>query len=556
MKLDPQAYADLADAVGERHVSQDDSVLASYSWNTGLGNMPGREKLSRSWPSAVVLPDSTEQVQAIVRACNRHGVAFRAFSTGQTTATWPKGPMLYVDLRRMDRLHSIDEKNQMAVIEPYVTVHRLQAEAMKKRLTCHIVGAGPGHSPLASAAANFGIGITGQTTGHNARNLLAFEWVTPQGEVFRAGSAGAGVGWFTGEGPGPGFRGMLRGTTGTQGGLGIFTRIGYKLYPWKGPSALGWVGEHPQLRMPLPPNFRVYHAAWETWEAAAAAATQFNIAAVTDSLLRVPPDSIGHIVTGSNEEYVARHRAGTLPEVATIDTRRSWTLLASGDSPAEIEYKDRVVRSVIGRTGGRLIELAPEHQELLLLFLVNSCYVHRVFRPAPGNITAMGVLDSFALLPRAVAAAESLTQDGMAPGGPYINTNPEQAWIWSTEGRHMWIENLPLYRGFDMRSYAAALGYFLRMIDTMFKRSLGVNALLVVPPLMDLYGAAMGHPTRWMRRIRRIFDPKELSGPNNFVTSKPTPGIGLWPVLRAIVYSRPMAPVLRAVTRLMVKAPN
>lgn len=244
-KIPTHVYADLAAIVGEENISDDPAFLASHDWHD-LGGTP--LVLQGKLPGAVIMPGSTEEVAAVVKACNRHGLPFKAHSTGFGGASGvATAGSLAVDLRRMNRLE-IDAENRMAIIEPYVTAGELLAEAMRHNLMCHIIGAGPIHSPLASAAAFMGVGVPGNHTGNNARNLLSLEWVTPEGEIVRIGSSASEAGWFTGDGPGPGFRGMIRGITGTSGGLGIFTRIGYKLYPWAGPAKLEWTGQHPDRK--------------------------------------------------------------------------------------------------------------------------------------------------------------------------------------------------------------------------------------------------------------------------------------------------------------------
>ncbi len=112
--------------------------------------------------------------------------------------------------------------------EPYVTARELQAEAMKVGLTCHVIGAGCQHSVLASSTSGWGMGVTSNTMSHNSRNLLGFEWVLPSGEVIRVGPVEEGS---FGD-PGPGLRGCIRGYCGHTGGIGVFTKVAVKLYPW------------------------------------------------------------------------------------------------------------------------------------------------------------------------------------------------------------------------------------------------------------------------------------------------------------------------------------
>ena len=181
MKISNEALGALQQVVGAEQIATDSATLASYCWNGGVGALPG-PKL-KFWPAAVVLPSSTEEVAGIVRACNTHGLKFRPLGSGNGAMYVPQqhGAVI-IDLVRMDKIEKIDRKNQMAIIQPYATAGRLMAAAMREGLTCHVVGAGPGHSPLASATSMMGVGSTGAFTGTNARNMLALEWVTPDGE--------------------------------------------------------------------------------------------------------------------------------------------------------------------------------------------------------------------------------------------------------------------------------------------------------------------------------------------------------------------------------------
>ena len=87
--------------------------------------------------------------------------------------------------------------------------------------------------------------------GGNAENVLGMEWVTPGGDIVRNGSLGSDDGWFCGEGPGPSVRGIMRGTLGCRGGLGVYTRCAVRLVHWPGSTDWPVYGTVPAYRLPL-----------------------------------------------------------------------------------------------------------------------------------------------------------------------------------------------------------------------------------------------------------------------------------------------------------------
>jgi len=186
MRLKEEVYRVLESIVGEENISRDEAILDGYAWQFGselygpedgayahraftpseyLEETGDEAKLASPRgsrfgfrPVAVVLPADTSEVQAVVKACNRYGIKFKAHSTG-----W--GPwsgcgtdgMVQIDLRRMNRILEINEEDMYAVIEPYVVWSTLQAETMKRGLNCVTIGAGGNASPPSTVS---GITIT------------------------------------------------------------------------------------------------------------------------------------------------------------------------------------------------------------------------------------------------------------------------------------------------------------------------------------------------------------------------------------------------------------
>lgn len=214
MALDKDIYAAFEAIVGQENISNDPVITPSYHATEF---------------AAVVLPKNTAEVQSIVRLCNKLKLKFRPVCTGWT-GTFQPG-IIYLDLRRMNRIIEINEKNMYAVVEPYVISAQLQAELMKRGLHFNVKGAGTNCSAMLR-----GHGHLDQSTSGDDRNHLAIEWVTPEGDIVRSGALGSSDEWFSGDGPGPSIRSIL--TSAVPPGVtpGVFTKAAVKVYHWPGPE--------------------------------------------------------------------------------------------------------------------------------------------------------------------------------------------------------------------------------------------------------------------------------------------------------------------------------
>lgn len=549
--LSTEVFNELCAILGAAYVNRDDNFLASHDW-VGIGGSSATKTLLGNPPGAIVLPSSTEEVAAVVKTCVKHGIKFKAHSTGYgNLAGVGTAGSVCIDLRRMNRLQ-IDAANQMAILEPYVTAGQLLAEARKVGLFCHVIGAGPVHSPLASATSFCGVGLPGNFTSNNARNLLSLEWVTPMGEIVRIGSAGSGEDWFTGEGPGPGFRGILRGVLGSLGGLGVFTKIGYKLHPWSGPQKMELTGRNPLLGMRLPPNFKFHQVAWDSWEAMSAATFEFNAANIVTVMTRIPPDCVGLMLTKTNREYYDSFKSGQLPPVARSDAGYGWSMLLTAYSDEEIKYKEEVFDAIVHRTGGREVPTTQEEQELLALTLTTSIHVGRSGRRGMGGGTSMGVLDSFALLPKVAKLTEELMEDPLAKGW-MINAHPDQNWMWPSEGRHFWTENAPNCDRTDLEATAGNMEYTLASFNKADQRGgdVGISAFLI-GDAADLYGPGLGHVNDWMRKTKNAFDPQNLSDSKAYIQPEMTTVAKVWPLAKKFLFRPAFKSVLHNAMKRLV----
>ena len=364
MSLSKERYQAFEDIVGARNISDDPALLDSYRYplsHTAIHLGP-YYRVYTPRGEAVLLPGSTEEVQAIVKLCNKYKMKVKASSTFWSAMGYPNDEnTIQLDMRRMDKVLEIDEKNMFAVIEPNVIGAVLQAEAMKVGLNTHIIGAGSSCSPLASATSFAGAGPAGMFMGGHGENMLALEWVMPDGELLRTGSLGAGLGWFSGEGPGPSVRSIVRGGLGVQGGLGVFTRIAIKLFPWPGPAKLPVEGIVPAYKVHQPDNFRTYTLCFPTWRAWADACYKIWDAEI---------GYIGHrqfsmfgrdlkwamvkILTDPNATLYDLEELMKDPEVVKIteDMKRDFQLVLAGMTLRDIEWQDKALDEILEETGG------------------------------------------------------------------------------------------------------------------------------------------------------------------------------------------------------------
>ena len=270
MKLSKEIYEAFESIVGPNNISDDPATLDSYRTplNQSQNHYGPYYRTFTPRGLAVLLPGSAEEVQGIVRLCNKYKIKFKASSTfWSSMGNISDDYAVQLDMRRMNKVIMIDKDNRFAVIEPYVIGSTLQAEAMKVGLNNCIIGAGASCSILAGASSWAGGGPTGIHMGSQSESLMAVEWVLPNGELIRTGSLGSGLGWFCGEGPGPSVRSLFRGGLGTTGAFGVCTKIAIRLGAWPGPTSLLNEGTAPAYKAALPDNFTAFTLCFPTWQA-------------------------------------------------------------------------------------------------------------------------------------------------------------------------------------------------------------------------------------------------------------------------------------------------
>ncbi len=370
MKLAKEEYQALEDIVGSEYITQEPVILDTY--NQVWGNKFFFDEKHSTRPAAVLLPANTEEISAIVKVCNKYGILFKAFSSGfeylSLALESEKGILL--DLKRMNRIIEIDAKNMRAVVEPYVSVYRLQLEAARYGLYVGRIGVGYSAGIIATECCHHGCQHTMVFTSGYGRNILGVEWVLPTGEVLKLGTGESGGELFSADGPGFSLRGILRGRTGANGGHGVITKASVKLYPWYGPPEWEQKKEpgeplcHGQLDS-VPDGYKVFVPTFKSIDDVLEAAADFCRAEI---LYAIGIGILGTVVQseGNDEEWAMMQEAD--PEIPGL-FKQSAVLVIAGQSPGELEYREKCVLAITEKWGGRFLPQFNEPRALARAFI-------------------------------------------------------------------------------------------------------------------------------------------------------------------------------------------
>ena len=174
-------------------------------------------------PWLVVLPETIEQAQAVLRLCHQHGVPVvaRGAGTGLSGGALPVANGVLLSLAKFTRILAIDPDNRSARVQPGVRNLAISEAAApfglyyapdpSSQIACTIGG---------NVAENAG-GVHCLKYGLTVHNLLALKLLTVEGELITLGGAGLDCAGYD----------LLAVLTGSEGLLGVIVEITLKLLP-------------------------------------------------------------------------------------------------------------------------------------------------------------------------------------------------------------------------------------------------------------------------------------------------------------------------------------
>jgi glycolate oxidase len=373
--LDGPLILQLVAICGPEHVITDPLELRTYECD-GLTS-------HRAVPALAVLPETAEQVAGVVKACVHENIPFvaRGSGTGLSGGALPREDGVLVVMSRMRSILEIDSVSRRAVVEPGVTnlavsnaVRHLglfYAPDPSSQVVCSVGG---------NVAENSG-GAHCLKHGFTVHHVAGLEIVTPQGELTWLGD-GTGIPADDGQGGGQGGGYDLTGAfTGSEGTLGIVTKIIVKLTP-------------------IPEQIHTILAAFETTSEGGRAVSDIIAAGIL-------PAAIEMMDALSIEAAEAAVQCG-YPEGAGA------VLIVELDGPAaEVEAELATVREICQNAGATEIRAADDPAQRAKIWAGRKSAFAAVGRISPDFIVQDGVVPRTSLPAVLTRIAELSEQAGL-----------------------------------------------------------------------------------------------------------------------------------------------
>ena len=297
----------------------------------------------RGMPRVVCLPETREQVQAIVKLCAECGVPLvpRGAGTGLSGGALPHPECCLLSLARCDRILEIDADNRVAIVEPGVRNLALSEAAAplglyyapdpSSQIACTIGG---------NVAENSG-GVHCLKYGLTVHNVLGLKLLTAAGEWLELGGRTLDA---------PGYD-LLALMNGSEGLLGIVMEVTVKL-------------------LPCPVLARVLLAAFDAVEAAGRA-----VAAVIErGIIPAGLEMMDRLALQCAEAFCG---AGYPRDAAAI-------LLCELDgTPAEVEAELAIVEALFREQGATALRVSRDEAERMNLWRGRKSAFPAIGRIAP-----------------------------------------------------------------------------------------------------------------------------------------------------------------------------
>ncbi len=306
----------------------------------------------RSRPTAIVLPESQEEVIAAVRICHRFQVPFMARGSGTSLSggSVPIADGLVIALNRMTRVLRYDARQRLAVVEPGVINVKVSQLASPDQL---LFAPDPSSGPVCTIGGNVAFNSGGAHClkyGMTSNHVLGMKVVLPDGEVCDLGSDSL-------ESAGPDLVGMF---IGCEGLFGIALEITLRL-------------------LPKPAVYYTLEAAYDSLEKAGDAVSLVVASGLLPGALEIM-------------DRLAMDAADAAVGAGYPSDAKAILIVELEGTPEEVEAEKPRLTQIIDQSGAYRYRVAKDADERLAIWTGRKCAFSAVGRLSSDFIVQDGVV--------------------------------------------------------------------------------------------------------------------------------------------------------------------
>ncbi len=329
--------------VGHAGILNDPNELLTYE-SDGLARLHAK-------PGCVVLPNSAEDVQQIVRLCHQYKIPFvaRGHGTGLSGGALPHADGVLIVLARLNRILDVDIANQRVTVEPGVinldVTRRVAphgyyyAPDPSSQLICSIGG---------NVAENSG-GAHCLKYGFTVHHVVGVEAVLPDGEMVHLGGPALDA---------PGLD-LLAALVGSEGTLAVVTKVTLRI-----------------LR--VPEGVRTMLAAFDSTDAAGAAVSDIIAAGIIPAAVEM----MDRLTIEAAEAAVHPN----FPKAEAV------LIVELDGAQSEVDGLFQMVEAICRRTGGTEIHIAQNNDERARIWRGRKAAFAAMGRVSPNYYVQDGVI--------------------------------------------------------------------------------------------------------------------------------------------------------------------
>ena len=508
--IEPHVCQAMAEVVGPEFVSDDRTVCECYSRDPHPSiTVRKMNKDLTTIPDLVVLPSSTEEVQAVLRIADRYRVNVIPMGSGDnlTGVCIPKmARTMTLDLKRLNKILEVDEENKTIRMQPWVSYARIQATCMKLGLWNGGTPAAPSsNNAISNVLAYGGEYQTALAYGLGIRSVHSLTVVLPNGDVIRTGSHGMSredpTYWY---GPGPDLKGIWE--MGAFGGLGVITEVVWKLHSWAGGD---WPIEKEYGHPPIPKNHRFYWYRFNKPENCIKAAHALCYAGIGIGC-NIPMRSV-------NAMCGETHLADGFKRYDEGYYENFWIyIITAGYSPRQLDYEEKVLQEIMKENNGEPLD--EERRRKMDNYNFDGFRSGNFVRWARQGIYA---ITAFGRGPVEIMAGVHELQQSIVKQAdkPVPSMNSTWPWYYAYDRGYWWVDERDLYG--DQLDFARTM---LPLVVQVIRSTPDNPSGYWTPnePHGAWFGPQIGPNFHLMLRdMKKVLDPNDIMNPNTLVFVRP-----------------------------------